>query len=125
MLGRVTLLPALFAAQDILVFDRLLLILSFVVGPFLSLALPFGCTCRTEPAPGRKRPTTTATGNVFRFYWLRHSCRPSGFELVEQVEAVLFVLMPAPMLCAYLQAYPFSQWPPPQKRQALTSFHIA
>jgi hypothetical protein len=40
--------------------------------------------------------------------------RPSEFELIEQVEAILFVLIPTPVMLAYLPAYPFRQRPPAQ-----------
>jgi hypothetical protein len=85
---RFTLLSALPAFQDILLQDRLRLeVLSFVVGSLLSLALPFCCTYRTEPAPGYKFSTTCTAGNALLCYRLAYPCRPSEFELIEQVQS--------------------------------------
>jgi len=63
----------------------------------------------------------------YRIYSLGFPCldRSAKTKGLKQIKAVLFVLMPSPMLLAYLPAYPFSKWPPAQERQALTSFRIA
>jgi hypothetical protein len=113
------LLSTLSATQLILIFNRLCLgFFPFVIGSFLSLPFPFGCTHRTKPMPPVLKPPATSTaGNVFLLcYWLAYHFRPSEFEFIEQIEAVRFAQVSAPVLLAYLPAPAFSQRPPAQKR---------
>jgi len=102
---------------------RLKILLAVVV-LLIALAFPFGGTYITEPMSRDKLPATGTTGDAFLFRQLRYSCRPSEFELIEQIEAVLFVLMPSPMLLTNLSAPAFSQWPPTHIGCPLTPTHI-
>ena len=106
-------------------FDRFCLafLLVVVILP-LALALMLGCTEITEPMSGWKFPATGTT-ILCRRLGLRGLGRSAKTKPIEQIEAVLFILMPSPVIFAYLTAYPFRQWPPAQKRQAPASFNIA
>jgi hypothetical protein len=95
-----------------------------MVVSLIALAFPFGCTCRTEPMPGLKFSATRTVGNVLLCYWLAYPFRPSEVEYLEQIEAILFVQVSAPVLLAYLPASAFSQWSPAHERWLTTFFHI-
>jgi hypothetical protein len=63
----------------------------------IALAFPFGSTYITELMFRSNLPAAIAN-RLCHWLGLAYPCRPSEFELIEQVEAVLFVLMPAPVV---------------------------
>jgi len=101
------------------------MILLAVVVLLIALAFPFGGTYITEPMSRDKLPATGTPGNILLRYGLSYPCRPSEFERIEQIEAILFILMLAPVVLTDLPSLAFGQWPPAQKRQPLTSINIA
>jgi hypothetical protein len=87
-------------------------ILAFVICLPFSQTFPFFGADRAESASGSKLSATRTTVNVLLYYWLAYTFRPSESKFFEQIEAVLFVQVPAPVLLAYLPAYPLRQRPP-------------
>lgn len=109
----------------IFIFNRLcLLILPFVVVSFLSQTFPILGVDVTESMSRQKRPTTITPARFCFDKPPGYICRALEAECLKQIETVFFVQMSSPVIFADLTSYPFSQWPPTQKRQALTSFHI-
>ena len=108
---RQTRLTALIVLQGTFLNRLRLIILLAVVVPLIALACPFGGTYITELMSQGNLPATGTTGDLFH-NGLAYPCRPSEIELIEQIKAVLFVPMPAPVIFAYLPAYPLSQWTP-------------
>ena len=60
----------------------------------------------------------------FLWYGLRHSRRPDKSKHLEQIEAIMLVFVPAPVLLADLPAYLFSQWPPAHVGLLSTSWYV-
>ncbi len=84
---------------------RLMNLLAVVV-LLIALAFAFGSTCITEPMSRCNLPATVANRLCHRL-GLRGLGRPAKTKRIIQIKAVLFVFVPAPVLFAYLPAYPF------------------
>jgi hypothetical protein len=82
---------------------RLMVLFLVVVLP-LSPPFPLFRIYRTQSAPGRKFSATGTAAGLFLDCGLPCSCRPSEAERLEQIKAVRFVLVPAPMVFADLPA---------------------
>jgi hypothetical protein len=100
------------------------MILLAVVVLLIALAFPFGGTYITELMSRCNLPATVANRLCQRL-GLRGLGRPAKTKGLEQVEAVLFILVPIPVVFADLPASAFSQWPPAHENRVRAFFHIA
>ena len=80
----------------------------------------------TIPAlpPMGTRPGAITKGGVLLHYRLGHPCRPLEVERLEQIKAVLYVLVSAPVLLADFPAKPLSQGTPAHVGLSAASCHV-
>ena len=115
---------ALLALQGTFLNRLRLMILLAVVVLLIALAFPFGGTYITELMSRGNLPATGTPGNILLRYGLSYPCRPSEFELIEQIKAIPVVQVLAPMMFADLPAPAFGKWPPAHECWLITFFNI-